>query len=290
MEAGCHCVEFESLIFADCLPHTMRCALPSGQPLDVDKQCGVINEETGQPCLRSLTCKTHSMGAKRSVPGRSRSYDELLLDWQKANNPAFLAKLEKKEEARAKALEEKRSKKMEKKRKADARRAAAAAAAAAASSAADGTVLGGGLDGQDASVRKAAALAGEEINTTDNDLYCRGLEDSEVESELLTLLSSISNRSKEQRLAPTPLVVQPSHHGLWTSKARSIMALKQALGGPAYLSRSFAGANAGGGSSTGGSGPSGGGAGSTPASATPFSRPPIVAGGGWGSGVFASHS
>jgi hypothetical protein len=55
-------------------------------PVDVDTQCGVINDK-GLPCQRSLTCKTHSMGAKRSVPGRSAPYDVLLNEWQKRNNP-----------------------------------------------------------------------------------------------------------------------------------------------------------------------------------------------------------
>lgn len=58
-------------------------------PINVDERCGVPNEETGQPCARSLTCKTHTMGAKRAVPGRSRPYDELYLEWQRAHNPNF---------------------------------------------------------------------------------------------------------------------------------------------------------------------------------------------------------
>lgn len=57
-------------------------------PINLDKQCGVINDK-GAPCARSLTCKTHTVGAKRSVPGRTRGYDELYLEWQRANNPRF---------------------------------------------------------------------------------------------------------------------------------------------------------------------------------------------------------
>ena len=52
-------------------------------PLDYDKQCGVINDR-GLPCSKSLTCKSHTMGAKRRVQGRSRNYDELLLEWRRA--------------------------------------------------------------------------------------------------------------------------------------------------------------------------------------------------------------
>ncbi|KAI1971409.1 SAGA complex subunit Sgf73 [Ophidiomyces ophidiicola] len=56
---------------------------PKG-PVDVEKQCGVILPNGGQ-CARSLTCKSHSMGAKRAVPGRSLPYDMLLQAYQKKN-------------------------------------------------------------------------------------------------------------------------------------------------------------------------------------------------------------
>jgi SAGA-associated factor 73 len=36
-------------------------------------------------CARSLTCKSHSMSAKRAVQGRSQSYDVLLSQWQRKN-------------------------------------------------------------------------------------------------------------------------------------------------------------------------------------------------------------
>ena len=53
-------------------------------PVDVEKQCGVELPNGGQ-CARSLTCKSHSMGAKRAVPGRSAPYDKLLADYQRKN-------------------------------------------------------------------------------------------------------------------------------------------------------------------------------------------------------------
>jgi hypothetical protein len=37
-------------------------------------------------CARSLTCKSHSMGAKRAVMGRSMRYDVLLAQYQKRNH------------------------------------------------------------------------------------------------------------------------------------------------------------------------------------------------------------
>lgn len=58
-----------------------------GGPVNVNEQCGVLVPPNNTPCARSLTCKTHSMGAKRSVPGRSAPYDVLLNEWQKKHNP-----------------------------------------------------------------------------------------------------------------------------------------------------------------------------------------------------------
>ncbi|KEQ72426.1 SCA7-domain-containing protein [Aureobasidium namibiae CBS 147.97] len=59
-------------------------------PVDVEKQCGVPLAN-GAQCARSLTCKSHSMGAKRAVPGRSAPYDKLLAEYQRKNQ----AKLQK---------------------------------------------------------------------------------------------------------------------------------------------------------------------------------------------------
>jgi hypothetical protein len=56
---------------------------PKG-PVDVEKQCGVLLAN-GAFCARSLTCKSHAMGAKRAVPGRSLPYDMLLAAYQKKN-------------------------------------------------------------------------------------------------------------------------------------------------------------------------------------------------------------
>ncbi|KAF2735997.1 SCA7-domain-containing protein [Polyplosphaeria fusca] len=53
-------------------------------PVDVERQCGVPLPNGGF-CARSLTCKSHSMGLKRAVPGRSLPYDMLLAQYQKKN-------------------------------------------------------------------------------------------------------------------------------------------------------------------------------------------------------------
>ncbi|KAF2714738.1 SCA7-domain-containing protein [Pleomassaria siparia CBS 279.74] len=60
-----------------------KAARPKG-PVDVEKQCGVALPNSGF-CARSLTCKSHSMGLKRAVPGRSLPYDMLLAQYQKKN-------------------------------------------------------------------------------------------------------------------------------------------------------------------------------------------------------------
>lgn len=57
---------------------------PKG-PVDVERQCGVPLPQGGL-CARSLTCKSHSMGSKRAVTGRSQPYDILLAQYQKKNH------------------------------------------------------------------------------------------------------------------------------------------------------------------------------------------------------------
>jgi SAGA-associated factor 73 len=50
--------------------------------VDVERQCSMSLPDGGY-CTRSLTCKSHSMGAKRAVPGRSLLDDEFLAQYQK---------------------------------------------------------------------------------------------------------------------------------------------------------------------------------------------------------------
>lgn len=69
-------------------PQSLMPNSPATNPLDYDRQCGVINDKN-LPCSRSLTCKTHTVGAKRAVQGRTRPYDELFIEWQRAHNPNF---------------------------------------------------------------------------------------------------------------------------------------------------------------------------------------------------------
>ena len=46
--------------------------------LNLDRHCGVITQPNLMPCFRSITCKSHSVQAKRAVMGRSLPFDILL--------------------------------------------------------------------------------------------------------------------------------------------------------------------------------------------------------------------
>lgn len=90
----------------------------ANNPLDYDRQCGVINDK-GLPCSRSLTCKTHTVGAKRAVQGRTRLYDELFIEWQRAHNPNFkepVPKRERESKAAAAAVADRKAAAAKKKR------------------------------------------------------------------------------------------------------------------------------------------------------------------------------
>ncbi|KAK2743194.1 hypothetical protein CKAH01_06904 [Colletotrichum kahawae] len=49
----------------------------TGEPIDIERQCGVAHTN-GRVCGAALTCRRHSMGAKRAVAGRSAPFDALL--------------------------------------------------------------------------------------------------------------------------------------------------------------------------------------------------------------------
>ncbi|VVC87198.1 unnamed protein product [Leptidea sinapis] len=59
---------------------------------DPNKHCGVFCVETLQPCTRSLTCKSHALSLRRTVEGRSKSFDTLLAE-HRASKDAAAAEL-----------------------------------------------------------------------------------------------------------------------------------------------------------------------------------------------------
>lgn len=66
-------------------------SLSTDGPLDLNRHCGVINAK-GVPCSRALTCKSHSVGAKRDVPGRTKPYDLLFAEWNAIHKPHAVVK------------------------------------------------------------------------------------------------------------------------------------------------------------------------------------------------------
>lgn len=62
--------------------------------IDFDKQCGVKLPEGGY-CARSLTCKSHSMGDKRAVDGRTEPFDTLLAEYHRKHQTKIGAAAEK---------------------------------------------------------------------------------------------------------------------------------------------------------------------------------------------------
>ena len=60
--------------------------------LDLNKHCGVIIGPSGVPCMRSLTCKSHSMASKRAVKNRIKDFDVLLNEYLQSHPPKSIPK------------------------------------------------------------------------------------------------------------------------------------------------------------------------------------------------------
>ncbi|KAF1996938.1 hypothetical protein P154DRAFT_607356 [Amniculicola lignicola CBS 123094] len=72
----------QAILEAD--PQTLTPKASRSPKPDLDNQCGV-RLPNGGSCGRSLTCKSHSMQAKRAVSGRSGPFDALLSGYHEAN-------------------------------------------------------------------------------------------------------------------------------------------------------------------------------------------------------------
>lgn len=169
-------------------------------PVDLDRQCGVINDK-GLPCSRSLTCKSHSMGAKRAVLGRSRKYDDLLLDWNREHNPNFVEPV--KRESKQERKERKEKEKVEKKR-------LQMEAAAAAGN--DPAKKAGGAGGTSTKKsKKATAAAATTIGAAATAASAKpddgnDLEDVDSETEVDALVTSVRH-AQEKGMLGQPLAV-----------------------------------------------------------------------------------
>jgi len=157
-------------------------------PVDYDKQCGVINDK-GLPCSRSLSCKSHSMGAKRSVQGRSKPYDELLLEWNRANKPNFVEPVKK--ESKLERKERKEKEKAEKKKQ-----AMEAAAAAGIDPTKKATTTTGTKK-----TKKATTAANPPPVVEDDD---ENVDDLDSEAEMDSLISAVQT-AQARGLIGTPL-------------------------------------------------------------------------------------
>jgi len=181
-------------------------------PVDYDKQCGVINDKN-LPCSRSLTCKSHSMGAKRAVQGRSRDYDVLLLEWQRANNPNFVEPV--KRESKAEKKEKREREKMEKKRLAGEAAAALGLDPAVASKKSATVTSTSKKVGKKAAAAAAAAVRlAEELREDVSD----DLDDLDSEVEVEDLIRSV-RVAKEGGGIGVPLAV-PSDASSWFVQRR----------------------------------------------------------------------
>lgn len=171
-------------------------------PINLDRQCGVINNK-GLPCSRSLTCKSHSMGAKRNVPGRSQPYDILLFEWQKATNPAFVARLEEKERQIA-AMKSASQANKEKKRKAAHEKRA------------------------DPTEREASGSSSRVAVDHASDMYKAGATFQEVDRDLFSTLHSIHSVAARERTNILPMATR-SLAGQYTTRTKRFRVLRQFL-------------------------------------------------------------
>ncbi|KAH8111045.1 SCA7-domain-containing protein [Phellopilus nigrolimitatus] len=166
-------------------------------PIDLDRQCGVINDKN-LPCSRALTCKSHSMGAKRAVQGRSKLYDDLLNEFNKERNPNYVEPV--KRQTKAERKEKKEKEKAEKKRLAG----EAAAAAAAAKQASGGTVKKG---------KKSAATGARGGSAAQDEAEDENMDDVDSEAELDSMVKAVRS-AQSAGVIGVPLAI-PCDTGTW---------------------------------------------------------------------------
>lgn len=169
-------------------------------PVDYDKQCGVINDKN-LPCSRSLTCKSHSMGAKRAVQGRTRPYDELLLEWNRTNNPNWVEPV--KRETKAEKKEKREKEKAEKKRL-----ALEAAAAAGVDITKKGAAAAWGAGTKKGGKKAAAAAAAVAAATrlAEGDDGMENYDDIDSEAEVDSLVQSVRT-AQNKGMIGVPLAI-----------------------------------------------------------------------------------
>jgi SAGA-associated factor 73 len=149
------------------------------------------------------------MGAKRAVQGRSKLYDDLLLEWHRANNPNFVEPV--KRETKAEKKEKREKEKAEKKK--------AAMEAAIAAGLDPNKKNTGGNAGSGAGTKKgkkgaaaAAAVATEGVEEVEN------LDDLDSEAEVDDMVSAFKT-ARDSGAVAVPLAV-PYDAGSWFVEGR----------------------------------------------------------------------
>jgi SAGA-associated factor 73 len=135
------------------------------------------------------------MGAKRAVQGRSKAYDELLLEWNRANNPNWVEPVKKETKAEKKEKREKE--------KAEKKRLAQEAAAAA------------GLEGK-GMPKKPGRKANTNVTTAtqlDMEDAAENLDDLDSEAEVDSLVKAVQS-AQMRGIIGVPLAV-PSSESSW---------------------------------------------------------------------------
>lgn len=144
------------------------------------------------------------MGAKRAVEGRSRRYDDLLLDWNRAFNPNFVEPV--KRETKAEKKEKRDKEKAEKKR---------LAAEAAASAGIDGikksTSATGGNGTKKAGKKAAAAAAATRL--AEGEDAPENYDDIDSEAEVDSMAQSV-RAAQSNGVIGVPLAI-PCDAGSW---------------------------------------------------------------------------
>ncbi|KAH9945727.1 SCA7-domain-containing protein [Amylocystis lapponica] len=205
-------------------------------PVDYDKQCGVINDK-GLPCSRSLTCKSHSMGAKRAVQGRSKPYDELLLQWNRLNNPNWVEPVKK--ESKAERKERKEREKAEKKRLAqEAALAAGIDPSKKAPSAAAG--IAGPKKSKKSAVAHAAAVAAAANVANGEDAY-ENLDDIDSDAEVDSLVRAV-HVAQSRGVIGVPLAVPCDAGSFFVTRRERLRTCRELLAQALMPTRSVAGA------------------------------------------------
>jgi len=152
------------------------------------------------------------MGAKRAVLGRSRNYDELLLEWQRAHNPNFVEPV--KRETKAEKKEKREKERLEKKRL-----AGEAAAAMGLDATPVGKKPGTGSTSKKMGKKAAAAAAAQQRLAEElREDVSEDLDDLDSEVEVEELIRSVRT-AKENGVIGVPLAV-PCDAGTWFIQRR----------------------------------------------------------------------